>query len=244
MNLFEAMGLVGAGSGLILGATVGFRHGGVAGAIGGGLLGFAAGCAGGYGLVAAGFGSAILAERRSKRRKLRPTLGRFWAKEHLPSWEALKEGLRAGQSLRGRVVLVEYYGLFLDFGRGFPAALTRLDGGFDPGATLPAPGTEVEATILEFDDADREVRLTRRSQCFVCFESVPIGYLIGNPFVRDDGSAYYFKLTTRAHAAFRARLDAGAPVACQVLGDDGLRDVAVEKNGERGELRVRSVTKG
>jgi ribosomal protein S1 len=109
--------------------------------------------------VAALFGVGIYFERLSRRRGLSQRFGRYWDAKRAASWAASKEQLAVGATVRGTVVLERHYGSFFDLGLGFPAQLKAID---DLAQPLPRVGDALEVRVLEFDDSEREIVLTRR----------------------------------------------------------------------------------
>lgn len=158
MNLFELCAFVGAVTGLATGALVG--HGGA------GKVAAAFGCAvGGFFLLPAAmvavFALGAVFERFDKRTRLRPRFGRYWRNEHRESWARAKDELPAGVTIIGEVVAEKTYGRFLDIGRGFPALLKAVDESRLLVPDLPKLGTRLGVTVTDFDDAEREIRVTQ-----------------------------------------------------------------------------------
>jgi hypothetical protein len=239
MNVFECgaltLGLAGAGVGMALG----YKWMGPIAVPVGGVLGFACGLVIGGGTTVGVFWVGILLERLSKHVGLYPCLGRYWGRRHAPAWAGLKERLAAGKPVRGKVVLVRKYGSFIDLGVGFPAVLMTVDDGRVQ-RQMPELHAEVEALVLEFDDREREVVLTRKDRWLLVSDGVTVGYLVGNPPILEDGRATYFPITHRAHAAFREQLERGEAVSCQLLPPGkAVRRVRVEK--AEWQIRIRDV---
>ncbi|MCY1022912.1 hypothetical protein [Pyxidicoccus sp. MSG2] len=212
-----------------VGMGLGYRWAGFPGVPVGGVLGIVCGLVIGGGAIAGVFWVGTVLERLSKHMGLYPYLGRYWGRRHAPAWTDLKERLAAGKPVRGKVVLVRKYGRFIDLGVGFPAVLKTVDDGRVQ-RQMPELHTEVEALVLEFDDREREVVLTRRDRWLLVSDGVTVGYLVGNPPILEDGRAAYFPITHRAHAAFREQLERGETVSCQLLPPSkAVRRVRVEK---------------
>ncbi|NBD08333.1 hypothetical protein [Corallococcus silvisoli] len=233
MNLFELAGLLGAGVGLVTGAWLGHDHAGTVGLMGGAVAGVVGGFASGIGAVAGMFGIAIFQERWTKRFKLAPRFRRYWARRQAASWAAVKDRLVGGETVRGRVVLEAHYGRFLDLGVGFPALLQAVDSG-GLVSDLPHLGDDAEAVVLEFDDADQEIVLTRSHRWWLAMDGVPVGYLASPPPEGENGSAYYFALTNSAHAEFRERLAREQRVTCSLIhAQEEPRSVWIEQGSGR-----------
>ena len=234
MNMFESLGIVGAVAGMVVGAFAGFGYAGVAG----GVIGAIAGAVGGLFLpnliIFALIGLFILWERWQARRSLSPYFDRYWTKERTAQWEDIKERLRGGQTVVGKVVVEKSDGRFIDIGCNFPARLNAVD--HATSTVLPDPpalGDDVEAIILEYDDANRTIVLAKTNRHWLVFGEVPVGYLVGNPPLREDGTAIYFHLSNNSHQSFAEELDQGA-VSCQLSSYEGDRDVLVERRSKTG----------
>lgn len=229
MNLFDLVGMLGGVIGIVLGARFGCGAagwmGGVIGAAVGGIGGFLSG----HGLVGATFGLGILRERQEKRRRLSPRFGRYWASERSSEWQNVKEQLAGGKEVRGKVVLEMHFGRFVDIGCGFPALLKAVEERGTAASKPPATGEEVEGLVLEFQDGDREIILTRSARRWLVYEDVPVGYLVGQPPLREDGTAIYVELTNSTHARFRERLHRERVIRCHLSSVDGLAPVLVEQ---------------
>jgi hypothetical protein len=165
VNQFEMMGCLGGLGGLFAGALVGHRIGGGLGGAIGGAIGAVAGGIAGWSFVSLSFGLSIAAERRRKRAGLVKRFGPYWDEGHAVAWDEACQRVRAGETVRGEVVFVFYYGAFVDIGCGFPALLKTVEMIWpDPQTApkLPEVGQTVEARVKSFDVKDREVVLTLR----------------------------------------------------------------------------------
>lgn len=241
MNLIEMAGLLGAGVGLVTGAWLGYDHAGAVGLMGGAVAGVVGGFASGIGAVAGMFGIAIFQERWIKRCKLAPRFSRYWDRRRAVSWAAVKDQLVGGKTVRGRVVLEVSYGRFLDLGVGFPALLQAVDSG-GLVSELPRLGDDAEALVLQFDDADQEIVVTRNHRWWLAINGVPVGYLAAPSPEGDNASAYYFELTNSAHSEFRERLAREQRVTCSLVhAQEEPRPVWVEQESGRpgGSITIR-----
>jgi hypothetical protein len=101
---------------------------------------------------------------------LRQFFGDYLSEKNDEDWEGLKSVLRPGESVSGKVVARYRFGVFVDLCVGFPALLeviqferarvfryTSLD-------TYPAVGSKVRATVVWFDDGERQIKLTQLPQ--------------------------------------------------------------------------------
>jgi hypothetical protein len=233
MTLIEIVVVLGLLVGVAVGAAVGFGAAGILGGAVGAVLGAVLGVGGGGGLLGAGFGLAIMRERWVKRRGLSPTFGRYWSRDHASAWEDVKERLTGGEIVRGNCVLEVNYGRFLDIGFGFPALLKKSE---DP-ATVPLTSDrELEGWVLDFDDADHEIVLTRRDHRWLMYEGIPVGHLLDNKLFLEHGEVHYFAITNRMHSRFRERLRQEGTIRCQLSSTDGLAPTCIElRDGEQRE---------
>ncbi|QSQ25769.1 hypothetical protein JY651_12895 [Pyxidicoccus parkwayensis] len=242
MNVFECGSLTMAMIGSGVGMGVGYRVAGPLGVPVGTVLGFVAGSFIGVAVLAGVFGVCIVVERLYKHLGLFPRFGRYTSRRHDAAWTKVKEQLVAGKPVRGKVVLARYYGRFIDLGVGFPALLPHVDDGHLLEKPRPELHTEAEALVLEFDDKEREIVLTRQDRWWLARDGVTVGYLLGKPPVRENGRAAWNPITCLAEVAFREQLERGEAVPCQLLPpSEGARQVLVEKV-ERSVLRIRDIT--
>lgn len=162
MNLIECSSLAGALVGSGVGAVFGYQWAGVLGAGAGAAGGFVVGLFPGP-LIGIGLGWGILTQSHwSRRKRLRPRLGRYWTRDRAQAWADLKERLPVATEVQGTVILRESSDCHLDIGVTFPA---RIDSWNHPHDPEPPPlDSRVEATVLSFDDATREVVLTRKER--------------------------------------------------------------------------------
>jgi hypothetical protein len=241
MTLIEVLILLGGVAGVLAGFGVGFHSSGLLGGLCGAVLGVAGGVFGaGFLIFGVGFAGFVL-ERASKRLGLKPHFGRYWQRRHAVAWSAAKELLSQGAPVRGRVVLRKYYGSFIDIGCGFPALLKTVDGANFPAGPFEK-GTELEADVLEFEDSDPTVVVTKSSRKYFIFEDVRVGHLLGEEPLQ-DGPAAYIALTNSTHARFLSRLDEGEPLLCQVWADGQLHDVTLFREPQHsGRLFLRVVS--
>jgi hypothetical protein len=205
----------------------------------GNAFGFIAGaCFGLVGSTLTMFFVALVWEKGSAFLGLVRRIDHYQLRHRALAWAALKERLVAGKPVRGRVVLVKYYGCFLDIGVGFPALITAAEGA-SPNGLLPDLHAEVEALLLGFDDLDRHVLLTLRDRTWIAVDGIAVGHLPETPPL-EDGTTFYSPVTNRAHEAFREQLERDGAVSCQLLTPRGEpQPVRLEKS-ERG-LRVRAL---
>lgn len=163
MNLIECSSLTGAVVGSGVGAVFGYQWAGVlgagAGAVGGFVLGLFPGPLIGSGL----FWVVLTQDRWSRRKQLRPRLGRYWTRDRAQAWEDLKERLPVATKVQGTVILRDSFDCHLDIGVTFPGRINSWNHPHD-NPTPPPLDARVEATVLSFDDAAREVVLTRQEQ--------------------------------------------------------------------------------
>ncbi|WIG95938.1 hypothetical protein [Myxococcus sp. SDU36] len=163
MNLIECSSLAGALAGSCVGGVFGYQWAGVlgagAGAVGGLVLGLFPGPLIGGGL----FWVVLTQERWSRRKRLRPRLGRYWTRDRAQAWVDLKERLPVATAVQGTVILRESFGCHLDIGVAFPARIDSWNHPHDD-PDPPPLDARVEATVRSFDDENREVVLTRKEQ--------------------------------------------------------------------------------
>lgn len=82
-------------------------------------------------------------------------------------WQALKQRLSIGDELEGKVVVKRPFGDFIDVGEGFPALLeiivmqVPLKHQDNPSEYYPL-GSTVQAQIVAFDDANRQIRVMQK----------------------------------------------------------------------------------
>lgn len=238
MNLFELLILICAVVGLVAGAITGYEYAGVVGWVVGAIAGVVGGWLSYCVLIGVLIGVpiffAIEVPRWQAHRILSPYFDRYWTKERTAQWEDVKEHLRGGQPVVGKVVVAKYYERFIDIGCNFPALLNAVDPATS--TVLPDPpalGDDVEATILEYDDLMRMIVLTKTNRHWLVFGGVPVGYLVGNPPLREDGTAIFHRLSNKSSQSFAKELYQGA-VSCQLSSDEGDRDVLVEQRGKPG----------
>jgi len=84
-----------------------------------------------------------------------------------PNWSSFRAGHSPGDRVSGEVVLRVPYGFWLDIGGvyGLVEIICFRDGPGPPVqiADFPQLGTKVEAVVLGFHDASKEVRLSTRA---------------------------------------------------------------------------------
>jgi hypothetical protein len=162
MTLFELAILVGAVGGIAAGVALGFDRYGLLGGIIGAPIGLVVGPVSAVLLVLAPFGLGIAWERYQARRALRPHFGRFWAAKRQADWEELSRHTELGRAVSGRVVVLFYYGAFLDVGCGFPAliASSELSPGGGYGKSVPTVGSVLSARVHSLEKGSRYVRLS------------------------------------------------------------------------------------
>ena len=164
MNIFELAGCAGGAVGAFVGGMVGNSLFGTLGAIGGVPVGAIAGIVVGVGGVGLCCFVGIAKERIEQHRALRPTFGKYWAREREAEWQSLTKSLTLGQELSGKVVSQFYYGVFIDTGHDFPAhlAIGYSEGGIN--APQAAVGASVSAKFLRCDDATRFIELAQTEE--------------------------------------------------------------------------------
>jgi ribosomal protein S1 len=100
---------------------------------------------------------------------LRKFFGDYLWEENGEKWEGVKSQVGLGSSVSGDVVARYPFGVFVDLGVGFPALLEVIQferaGVFRCTAmeTHPEVGSTVTATVLWFDDRQRQIKLTQRT---------------------------------------------------------------------------------
>jgi hypothetical protein len=186
MTLIEIVVVLGLIVGVAVGTPVGYGAAGILGGVLGAVLGAVLGVGGGGTLLKAGFGLTNMRERWVKRRGLSPTFGRYWSRDHASAWEDVKERLTGGGIVRGKCLLEVNYGRFLDIGCGFPALLKKSE---EPSTVPLTSDGELEGWVLDFDDIDHEIGLTRRTIVGSCTE-IPVGHLLDNRVPLEHGEVH------------------------------------------------------
>jgi hypothetical protein len=221
MNLLELCVGVAAIGGALAGANFGARVGGLAGAVAGLIIGgFGAIFAVAFGL--AGLGAAFtLLERARRRRQLSRTLGRYWELDRVAAWRRLKDALRGGQAVRGKVAAVCSSHLLIDIGAGFPVSLSSWE--IDGHCTRRfCVGDDVEALVLRFDEADRAIVATTRPRHWVIWDGTPVGWSWSDPSTALPGAPFHCDwLTNTARQRLEDFLSYTNGVFCALIrGDD------------------------
>ncbi|WP_426750309.1 hypothetical protein [Myxococcus sp. Y35] len=233
MQLFISSALVGAFTGSGVGAAIGYERAGILGALAGAAAGFGIGLVSFPLMVGGLFWAAFAKERWSRRKKLRPHLGRYWTRDRTQAWRDLKERLSAGTTVQGTVVLHDSVDCFLDIGAGFPARIDSWDYVPD-NPSHPPLHSRVEATVSSFDDGDRQVVLTRTEKAWLIWDDVIVGYLLQAVPPPPPEESYPHTIlcvavTNQTHARFRRTLAREGRTNCQLLHPgDQARQVCIE----------------
>jgi hypothetical protein len=162
LTLFEIFPVLGAFSGLMIGAAIGFQELFIVGAIMGATIGTLVGffttvlmifllCAGRFWM-----------ERRDRRKDLIGHFDTFWSTDKHDAWLALRERVRVDDTIKGVVVGRFKEGYYVDAMVDFPMFIHRMDNtnGFDD-PTLDT-GAHIDTVVHSFDDKEHIVRLTQR----------------------------------------------------------------------------------
>lgn len=234
MNLFRFAGLLGGLAGMLSLALFGYARAGFIGAAIGGVLGFVAGFVCGAGTVGAYFWTGILLERRDKRRTLGPVFGPYFSAARREAWLRAKARLEPGSKVRGPVEAVKRYGFFLDIGCGFPAYLARYS---MDGSEPDSPGREpMEAWVLDFEDSDREVNVTRTPPQWLFHDGTPIGYFVDDKPPTHRGERTYLAYEAEATTSFLKEIEAGRTIPCAI----GTREASIPADVSGAENRLSS----
>jgi hypothetical protein len=221
MNLLELSAMLG----YLAGAVEGFRIGGRVGAVPGAILGLLVGSVAGIlttPLATLGLVSAYTAFDRARyRRGLSRPFGRYWDRDRTLAWRRLKDTLRGGQPVRGKVLAVRSSNLFIDVGAGFPVSLPswEVDGRC---ARRPRIGDEAEALVLRFDDAEREIVATTRPRHWIVWQGTQVGYAWCDPSAAEPDAVIPCEwLTNAARRRLEHLLYDTEGVSCALVrGDD------------------------
>jgi hypothetical protein len=234
MNLLEpCIALVGV-AGALGGGELGARVAGFPGAVVGMVIGSVGA------MVAPVFGSLAAAsvERARCRRILSGALGRYWDPDQAAGWSRVKDSLRGGQPVRGKVVAVRSSNLFVDIGVGFPMSLPsrEIDGA---GARRPRAGDDVEALVLMFDDVDRAIVATTRPRHWIIWDGTPVGWSWSDPSTAMPGVTIDCHwLTTTARQQLEQLVSHTEGVTCTLIRGDDL-PLAPYRGGSGPESRAR-----
>jgi hypothetical protein len=164
VTLFHVSGLLFAVGFAVLGAMAGATRFGMLGALLGVPAGLVLGWFVGVAVVGLAFYVAIVAERLRHRRSLQSEFGRYWSHRRRRDWRSLRNRLRVGTPVSGRVVRSFYHGAILDIGEQFPARLSKLRMPNTPDEWHPSSESMLSAVVCHFDDFERIVELTQGDQ--------------------------------------------------------------------------------
>lgn len=86
-------------------------------------------------------------------------------------WETLKETLRVGDPVRGRIARHVAFGAFVDLGHPFDGLIENPNFSSDRvrnESRQPAVGSIVDAVVVQLDDRNHQVRLSIRPEDVRC----------------------------------------------------------------------------